>query len=77
MAGILQFDAGEIRIGGMSIRDDPLACKRQMAYIPDNPDLYEYHDGHQVSELHRGHFRRAAPATRQERIRRVRATLSS
>ena len=45
IAGILQFDAGDIRIGGISIREDPLACKRMMAYIPDNPDLYEYMTG--------------------------------
>ena len=45
IAGILQFDAGDIRIGGTSIREDPLACKRLMAYIPDNPDLYEFMTG--------------------------------
>ena len=45
IAGILQFDAGDIRIGGTSIREDPLACKRMMAYIPDNPDLYEFLSG--------------------------------
>mgnify|MGYP002660496152 CR=1 FL=1 len=39
--GILQFDAGDIFIGGKSIRTDPLGCKRQLAYIPDNPDLYD------------------------------------
>lgn len=45
VAGILDFDAGEIRIGGISIKDDPLGCKKQFAYIPDNPDLYEYMSG--------------------------------
>ena len=45
IAGILQVDAGDIRIGGTSIREDPLACKRLMAYIPDNPDLYEFMTG--------------------------------
>ena len=45
VAGILQFDEGDIRIGGISIREDPLACKRMMAYIPDNPDLYEFMTG--------------------------------
>lgn len=44
-AGILQFDAGEITIGGVSVRRDPIACKRQIAYIPDNPDLYEFMTG--------------------------------
>lgn len=43
--GILNFDAGEILVDGVSIRADPLACKQRMAYIPDNPDLYEYMTG--------------------------------
>ena len=43
--GILQFDAGDILIGGKSIRTDPLGCKRQLAYIPDNPDLYDFMSG--------------------------------
>ena len=43
--GILRFDEGEIRIGGKSIRTDPIACKQMMAYIPDNPDLYEFLSG--------------------------------
>ena len=43
--GILQFDAGEITIGGHSIKTEPLACKRQLAYIPDNPDLYDFMSG--------------------------------
>ena len=45
VAGIQGFDAGTIQIGGIDIRKDPLACKRQFAYIPDNPDLYEYLTG--------------------------------
>ena len=47
VAGIQQFDAGEIRIGGASVTEDPLACKRILAYIPDNPDLYEFMTGAQ------------------------------
>ena len=43
--GILAFDAGEITVGGISMRRDPLACKKQMAYIPDNPDLYDFMSG--------------------------------
>ena len=42
VVGILQFDQGEITIYGRSIKADPLGCKREMAYIPDNPDLYDY-----------------------------------
>jgi ABC-2 type transport system ATP-binding protein len=43
--GILQYDSGEIRIDGVSMKDEPLACKRNIAYIPDNPDLYEFMTG--------------------------------
>ena len=41
-AGILPFDEGKITVDGISMRDDPLACKQRMAYLPDNPDLYEF-----------------------------------
>lgn len=44
-SGILQFDQGEIYINGKSIRTDPIGCKRDMAYVPDNPDLYEFLTG--------------------------------
>ncbi len=43
--GILDFDSGDIRIDGISIRKDPIACKQKFAYVPDNPDLYEYLTG--------------------------------
>jgi len=43
--GLLNFDAGEIYIDGVSIKDNPLECKRKFAYIPDNPDLYEFMSG--------------------------------
>ena len=45
VVGIQQFDAGEIRIGGHSIKNEPLACKKMLAYIPDNPDLYDFMTG--------------------------------
>ena len=45
VVGILQFDAGEITIDGISIKENPLECKRCFAYIPDNPDLYDYMTG--------------------------------
>ena len=45
VAGILQFDGGEILVDGVSIKADPLACKKKMAYIPDNPDLYDFMTG--------------------------------
>lgn len=43
--GILGFDSGDIFIDGLSIRKDPIACKKKLAYLPDNPDLYEYMSG--------------------------------
>ena len=43
--GILRFDQGEIFVNGHSIRKDPMACKQDLAYIPDNPDLYEFLTG--------------------------------
>ncbi len=45
VVGILQFDSGEICINGKSIKEDPLGCKSDTAYIPDNPDLYDYMSG--------------------------------
>ena len=50
IVGILQFEEGEIRIDGDSIQENPLACKKKIAYIPDNPDLYEFMTG--VKYLH-------------------------
>ena len=41
IAGILPFDEGEILIDGVSVKTNPVECKKQIAYIPDNPDLYE------------------------------------
>ena len=68
VAGIQQFDEGEILIGGVSIKSDPLACKRTMAYIPDNPDLYDYMTGIQFLNFIGDVF--AVPAdVRQSRIR--------
>jgi ABC-2 type transport system ATP-binding protein len=45
VAGILKFDSGEIYIDGHSIKTEPIECKKVMAYIPDNPDLYDYMSG--------------------------------
>ncbi len=44
-AGILPFEDGDILIDGVSIKADPLACKSKMAYLPDNPDLYDFLTG--------------------------------
>lgn len=43
--GILKFESGEIYIDGLSIKKQPLDCKRKLAYIPDNPDIYEFMKG--------------------------------
>ncbi|HCT16509.1 MAG TPA: ABC transporter ATP-binding protein, partial [Ruminococcaceae bacterium] len=45
VVGILQFDEGEIYVNGTSIKSDPLKCKKELAYIPDNPDIYEFMTG--------------------------------
>ena len=45
VCGILQFDKGEIFIDGLSIKEAPIACKKKIAYIPDNPDLYDFMTG--------------------------------
>ena len=68
VAGILQFDQGEILIDGKSIRTDPIACKREIAYIPDNPDLYDYMSGIKYLNFIADIFGISA-ADRQARIR--------
>ncbi|NYV65045.1 ABC transporter ATP-binding protein [Bacillus sp. Gen3] len=45
IVGILDFEEGEIRIDNHSIKNEPLICKKMLAYIPDNPDLYEHLSG--------------------------------
>ena len=45
VVGILRFVSGEIKINGISVNEDPIACKKQLAYIPDNPDLYDFMTG--------------------------------
>lgn len=45
VCGLLNFDEGEILIDGISIKENPIECKRKIAYIPDNPDLYEFMSG--------------------------------
>jgi len=45
VCGLIQYDSGKIFVDGISVKDDPLACKSRTAYIPDNPDLYEFLSG--------------------------------
>lgn len=72
VAGILPFEAGEITIAGSSIRTQPLLCKRQLAYIPDNPDLYDYMTGAQYLSFIADVFG-VETAQRQTRIRQYAA----
>ena len=66
--GILQFDRGEIYVDGISIREKPLECKAKLAYIPDNPDLYEFMTGIQFLNFVADIFGVSAD-DRQRRIR--------
>ena len=45
VVGILDFDEGDILVDGISVKKDPIACKKMIAYIPDNPDLYDFMTG--------------------------------
>ncbi len=69
VVGIQQFDSGRIAIGGHSIQDDPIACKQMLAYIPDNPDLYEFMTGIQYLNFIADIFG-VEESARQERIRK-------
>ena len=50
-AGILGFEEGEIFVDGVSVRENPIACKAKIAYIPDNPDLYAFMTGVQYLQF--------------------------
>lgn len=69
IAGILPFDEGDIYIDGKSIKNQPLECKKVMAYIPDNPDLYEYLSGIQYLNFIADVYQVSAQ-DRQERIKK-------
>ena len=69
IAGIMQFEEGTIMIDGHSIKEEPLACKKIMAYIPDNPDLYEFMSGIQYLNFIADIFG-VDVSTRDERIHR-------
>lgn len=66
--GILQYDSGEIAVDGVSVKSDPLTCKKKIAYIPDNPDLYEFMTGIQFLDFVSDIFD-VSPIDRQARIR--------
>lgn len=67
VSGILDFEAGEIWIDGHSIQKEPMWCKERMAYLPDNPDLYEYLTGIQYLNFI-GDVYRVPGKVRTERI---------
>lgn len=69
IVGILPFDEGNIYVNGKSIKDNPLACKEMMAYIPDNPDLYEYLSGIQYLNFIADVYK-VSKEDREERIKK-------
>ena len=69
VAGIQEFDTGSIQINGLDLKEHPLECKRALAYIPDNPDIYEYLTGIQYLNFVADVFGVTA-GEREERIRR-------
>lgn len=69
IAGIHGFEEGEILVDGLSVKTDTLACKQRLAYIPDNPDLYEYMTGIQYLNFITDIFRVSA-TEREERIQK-------
>lgn len=69
VTGIHDFEEGEILIDGISLRDNPLECKRRFAYIPDNPDLYEYLTGIQYLNFIADIFQVSAK-DREDRIKK-------
>ncbi|MCQ2511238.1 MAG: ABC transporter ATP-binding protein [Lachnospiraceae bacterium] len=65
--GIQDFDKGEILVDGASVAADPIGCKQKMAYIPDNPDLYEFMSGIKYLNFI-GDIYKVEPGVRKERI---------
>lgn len=69
VVGIHEFDAGEIRVDGLSVRKEALECKKRLAYLPDNPELYEYLTGIQYLNFMADVFQLSA-GERREAIKR-------
>lgn len=72
--GILKFEGGNIYIDGTSVKDNPLECKKKIAYIPDNPDLYEYMKGVEYLNFI-GSIFKVAPDHLKQRINKYAADL--
>ena len=73
--GILGFEGGDIRVNGISVVEDPIAVKRMVAYLPDNPDLYDYMTGMQFLNFIADVFE-VPEGDRKARIERYAAALS-
>lgn len=69
VVGILGFEHGEVFINGSSVKTSPVECKKQIAYIPDNPDLYDYMSGIKYLNFVADIFG-VSPSERQEKIRK-------
>jgi ABC-2 type transport system ATP-binding protein len=69
LVGVIDFEEGEIFVDGHSVKKDPIACKKVMAYIPDNPDLYEQLTGIQYLNFVADVFKVSAK-DREEQIQR-------
>ena len=69
VVGILKFDEGTITINGKSIQEEPVKCKKELAYIPDNPDLYDFMSGIKYLNFVADLFGVSA-SDRQEKIRK-------
>ncbi|MBQ3514251.1 MAG: ABC transporter ATP-binding protein [Lachnospiraceae bacterium] len=69
VVGIQDFEQGEITIDGVSVKENPMYCKENMAYIPDNPDLYEYLTGIQYLNFVADIFQ-LSKEEREERIKK-------
>ena len=69
VVGIQDFEEGEITINGVSVKENPMYCKKNLAYIPDNPDLYEYLTGIQYLNFVADIFR-LSKKDREERIKK-------
>ncbi len=67
--GILRFESGEIYIDGTSVKENPIECKSKIAYIPDNPDLYDFMSGIQYLNFISDIFG-VSTSLRQERIKK-------
>ena len=73
--GILGFEGGDIRVNGISVTEDPIAVKRMVAYLPDNPDLYDYMTGMQFLNFIADVFE-VPEGDRKARIEKYAAALS-